>query len=427
MVKEAFRDVTQRPFRSVDGSVAVVTRDELARCGHWAAAFCDQRKDHRYYELVEDTICPDFEYRYVAVKDADGEIRAVQPFFVLDQDMLAGIDNGAVRRSVGVIRRLWPRFMRTRTLMLGCAAGEGHLDNTSMMPPHLNASLVAGAITQLARGMKASLIVLKEFPAEYRRTLDCFVAHGFTRVPSLPMVRLNIDYADFDDYMRRAVSTGTRSDLRRKFRAAERAAPIQMSVMTDITPIIDEVYPLYLQVVEHTKLRFEILTREYFCRIGRRMPDKVRFFVWRQSGRVIAFSLSMVQGDTISNEYLGLDYKVALDLHMYFYAFRDIVTWAIANNYKWCESSGSNYDPKWHLRFSLCPLDLYVRHTSRPANAMLRLMLPWLEPTRYDKTLPQFPNYHELWDHGLSPDLSSGPLPASVDVVSSQMEKKKVA
>jgi hypothetical protein len=24
-------------------------------------------------------------------------------------------------------------------------------------------------------------------------------------------------------------------------------------------------------------------------------------------------------------------------------------------------------------------------------------ILPWLEPTRYDKTLKQFANYHELW------------------------------
>jgi hypothetical protein len=28
----------------------------------------------------------------------------------------------------------------------------------------------------------------------------------------------------------------------------------------------------------------------------------------------------------------------------------------------------------------------------------MRIALPWLEPTRYDKTLKKFPNYVELWD-----------------------------
>ena len=44
------------------------------------------------------------------------------------------------------------------------------------------------------------------------------------------------------------------------------------------------------------------------------MPDKVRFFLWRQSGRVVAFTLCMIEGDAIYAEYIGLDYFVALDL-----------------------------------------------------------------------------------------------------------------
>jgi hypothetical protein len=50
------------------------------------------------------------------------------------------------------------------------------------------------------------------------------------------------------------------------------------------------------------------------------------------------------------------------------------------------------------LRFDLYPLDLYVRHTSAVLNTALKYLLPLLEPTRYDRTLRQFPNYSEL--HG---------------------------
>ena len=54
-------------------------------------------------------------------------------------------------------------------------------------------------------------------------------------------------------------------------------------------------------------------------------------------------------------------------------------------------------DPKRRLKCELMPLDLYVAHTSRVANFVLRRVLPWLEPTRNDKTLREFPNYHALW------------------------------
>ena len=36
-------------------------------------------------------------------------------------------------------------------------------------------------------------------------------------------------------------------------------------------------------------------------------------------------------------------------------------------------STGLNYDPKWHLRFQLYPLDFYVRHTSRILNMAFEL------------------------------------------------------
>jgi hypothetical protein len=127
------------------------------------------------------------------------------------------------------------------------------------------------------------------------------------------------------------------------------------------------------------------------------MPDKTRFFVWRQEGRIVAMTICMVHGETIHDEYIGLDYPLALDLHLYHLTFRDIVTWAISNGYKEYRSTGLNYDPKLHLRCRLEPLDLYVRHTSRTVQVPLRIALQWLEPTQYDKDLKRFSNYHELW------------------------------
>lgn len=379
------------------GSVEVILRDDLKHCRRWSCAFERERKDHRYYEIVEDTILQGFEYRYFAIKDTNGDVLSIQPFFILNQDLLLVVANSKIGKLIEFIRLTWPRFMRMRMLMVGCAAGEGQLDNGDVTQSDCQPQLLASAIVAHARNLRVSLIALKEFPAKYRGPLQCFLRCGFTRVPSLPMTKLNIEYASFDEYMNKALNSATRTKLRKKFRAATLAAPIEMSIVDDITPVIDSIYPLYLQVYERSKLHFEKLTKEYFCRLGRDMPDKVRFFVWRQNARVVAFTHCMIEDDAIYAEYIGLDYSVALDLHLYHYIFRDMITWAIANGYKWFRSSGLNYDPKLHLRHLLDPIDLYVRHISGTMNAIFKWVLPLIEPTRYDKTLQRFPNYGALW------------------------------
>src|SRR5258708_15383982 len=175
-------------------------------------------------------------------------------------------------------------------------------------------------------------------------------------MPSLPVTRLNIDYGSFDEYMSKGLSKATRKDLRRKFRDAAEADPIDLQVVSDVPPFVDEVYPLYLNVYNRSRLQFEKLTREYLCRLGQEIPDKVRFFIWRQKGRAVAFSLCMLQGDSIYDEYLGLDYDVALDLHLYFYTLRDIVIWSMKQGFNCYCSSALNYDPKPRLNFHLIPL-----------------------------------------------------------------------
>jgi predicted N-acyltransferase len=257
---------------------------------------------------------------------------------------------------------------------------------------------LACAIEKHAQVLGARLIVLKEFPNNYRGVLACFERRGFARIPSMPLTRLNIAYRSFDEYMQSALNSATRSKLRKKFKATADDMPIELQVSNDIEPVIDEVYPLYVSVYRRSKLHFEKLTKDYFCRLGQMMPERARFFVWRRNGKAVAFGECIVHGDTMYAEYLGLDYSVALQLHLYHYVFRDLVRWGMANGYKWFQSSGLNYDPKLHFRHRLKPVDLYVKHTSFIVNTVLRWILPLLEPTRYDKTLKKFPNYSELWD-----------------------------
>ena len=376
-------------------TVRIASREEVSRLPRWSRAFAGGRKDHRYYELVEDTLTDGFRYSYLMV-ESGGDVRAIQPCFIVDQDLLGGI-SGFAKRCFDAVRRVWPRFMRARTLMVGSSAGEGRLDAGDMLDTAL-AGALADALPQLAREQSCVMVVLKEFPARYRAALACLGAAKFTRIPSMPMTKLALPYKNFDDYVRSKLSATTRATLRRKLRVCARAQPpVTLEVMHDARGIADEIHPLYLNVFARSALQFEKLTKEFLSEIGARMPDRTRFFVWRQGECAVAFALCLVDGENVYYEYVGFDYAVALKLHLYYRVFQDIIEWAIANGYREFYSGSLNYDPKWHLRQSLAPIDLYVRHISAPINAVFRRLLPLLEPTRVDPILPNFENYKELW------------------------------
>ena len=375
------------------GTATILTRAEVQQHSAGPDAFASRCKDHRFYEIVEQTLENAFEHRYLVLADAAGEVRAIQPVFFVQQNLVEGIP--ALHAAVEGVRRLFPKFLTMRVLMVGCAAGEGHLGFYRAGDEEWTANALHGSLTTYARRAKASLVVLKDFSSAYRSTLRSFTAKGYARVPSMPMTRLRLQFRDFDDYLN-SLSKATRKDLRRKFRKAERAQPITCEVVTDITRDVDEIYRLYLQVHERSALKFERLTKDFFLSLGQSMPDRTRFFVWRQNGRIVAFSLCLVHNRTIYDEYLGLDYGVALDLHLYFYTLRDILRWAIAEGLEWYCSSPLNYEPKLHLRCELAPLDLYVMHTQPLLNPVFRRALRFLEPTRHDPVLQRYSNAHEL-------------------------------
>src|SRR5947207_6780215 len=195
----------------------------------------------------------------------------------------------------------------------------------------------------------------------------------------MPMTRLSLHYANWDEYFG-TLSKATRKDLRRKFRKTERAPKIEMEVVNDVTPLVDEIYPLYLAVHERSPLKFETLTKDYFRAVAQRMPERVRFFIWRQEGKIVAFSFCLVCDGAIYDECIGLDYSLALDLHLYFYTLRDLISWSLQQGLKYYYSNPLNYGPKLHLRCELLHLDLYVMHTSTVLHPLFRRLINYLHP-----------------------------------------------
>jgi hypothetical protein len=359
----------------------------------WKSGFDAEARDGRYYEVIEQTMPEKFDYRYLVLRNASTGQAVVQPFFFVAQDLTDGLP-GNIQKMIDRVQARFPRFLVMRLLMVGCAVGEGQL--ASSEPWAVEA--LHEALRAVARQERVGIIVFKDYPRRHREALRLLTDEAnYHRIPSMPSAKVDLgEYKDFDDYMQRRLSKVFRKNLRRKFRASAEIGLPEMSITNDVSDCIDDVYGLYKQTLSRAEFSFEVLTPDFFLKIGREMPDKVRYFIWRLDGKIVAFNFCLLHGGVLYDMDIGLDYSVALDLHLYFVTWRDIFTWAIKNGIATYYTTQLNYDPKLHLKLELAPLDLYVCHTSRLINPLFKVAVGFLQPARHHPILKEFPNAHEI-------------------------------
>ena len=375
-------------------SCEVFDRVDAVDPAFWRAQLPEGWKDERYYRTLEETFAGEFSQFFLVLRDGGGQARALQPLFFVEQDLTVSLAAG-----LRTVLRPLNRWLRLRLMMVGCIVGDGQI---GVPEPGDVPGVVASiheALERFARQQRVSIIVFKDFPAIYRAGLAPLTQRwGYTRLASLPAVSLRLDFGSYEEYVRERLGKSTRKSLRRKFREVDTLSePITLEVKTNVNEAEAEtLHALYERVALSGDMHFEVFDKEYFLKLGERMPDQTRFFIWRQAGKIVAFSFCTVHGDTLYDNDLGLDEDAAAALHLYHVTFRDIVRWALAHGLKRYCSSPFNYDPKLHLRMELVPLDLYVRHLSPVFNALVRRFAPLAAPTRLEPVLKEFPNADEL-------------------------------
>ena len=239
------------------GRAVVAARVPAGEAATWAQGLAHAANDHRYYELTHEALGHQFEHYYLLLQDRSGRTRAIQPFLIVDQDLATGLP-GPIRRLLEQVRGKFPATLYMRMLMVGCAAGEGHLvRDRETGGDRWVAQALRETLQPVARALKAGMIVFKDFPKVYRDSLTELDAGGYVRVPSMPGSRLDLAFTDFEHYLTAKLSKKTRKNLRLKYRQAAAGPKTELQVVADISPYIDEVFPLYLQVLRNraTSLR----------------------------------------------------------------------------------------------------------------------------------------------------------------------------
>ena len=374
-------------FNVTGGRVGVYRTSADIPSEIWRRVLSGHSKDHRYYAISAETLAGQFDHAYLVMRDIIGARLAVQPVFLVKQDILDGLP-ARVHALFAWPRRFFPRWLRLGMLVAGCSAGDGALDCKEPWA----VEMLIEALAVFARQSGVSVILLKDFPSLYRDDLKVLNAHGYRRIPSMPGCVIDFNFRTFEEYRSKILGR----NMRHKFNKIARMPPVSMQVVSDITPIATEIHALYMQTHQRSKMRFECLTPEFFTRIGQEMPECARFFLWRVDSRLAAFALCLVHDGTMHHLNIGFDYAVSLDQRLYYTTVKDLFEWCLAQGLKRYNTGQLNYHPKLHLRMKLSPLDLYSRHTSALINPLYKLALGFLQPVRHDPLIRQFPNATEL-------------------------------
>ncbi|MBF0485866.1 MAG: GNAT family N-acetyltransferase [Candidatus Omnitrophica bacterium] len=359
----------------------------------WDSVFPPIAESYHFFKTLEETCQEQFKTFYITLYEGP-RLACAAPCFVMDYPLDTTLDGG-LKSALNWLEAKLRKKINLRILICGCTAAEGRIGIADVNRKDIAQALLS-EMESLARKEKISLVAFKDFPDDYLPVFTPLLRQGLHRIPSYPAVALDIPYRSFEEYFA-TLSKATRKDLRRKFQKIENLPPVSFEVTNDIGSLLEEAYALYLNTLQKSDVQFERLTKEFFSVISKNMPQETRYFLWRVNGKLVAFDLCLVKGDTLVDEYIGMDYPLAYDYHLYYVTFRDIVNWCIQNNVTKYESGALNYDPKKRLDFRFVPHTIYMKHRNRIMNVFFGLLAEIIKPENFDPILKdiQKPKSHD--------------------------------
>ncbi len=336
--------------------------------GDWNKVFPEAGENYYFLKTLDESNLSQFSFYYILVYDKDTPVGAASCFimnFPLDITV-----TGRLKNVTSFFKKILPSILNPKILICGLPNGQGRIGIAA--DPAVVIRAIYDGMEEIARQEKAAVIVFKDFNLSYREALDKHLDAGFFRIASLPFTEMDISFASFDDYLE-TLSYISRSGLRRKFRKIGKEAKIGLEITGKLEEtVLDEAYALYLQTYERKEVGLEKVPVDFFRNISKNMPDETKFFLWRIDDSLVAFSYCLASGGRFIDYYLGFDYSVAYQYHLYFVRFRDQLNWCIENKIGKYEFGPTGYESKRRLGFKVVPLFNYVKNRNKFLNPVFK-------------------------------------------------------
>ncbi|MBF0618668.1 MAG: GNAT family N-acetyltransferase [Candidatus Omnitrophica bacterium] len=352
----------------------------------WHAVFPSIAESYGFFKTLDETLTGQFKPWYIMLYENSIPV-CLAPCFIMEYPLDTTLE-GKPKELLCWIQKKLNKNFTLKMLLCGCQAAEGRLGLSDMRRADI-ASALLHEMEALARKEKASLVAFKDFPDDYGPFFQTLSKRGLHKMESYPSVELHLPFTSFEEYFA-TLSKATRKDLRRKFQKVDALPKVSFDVAHSLKgALLDEAYPLYLNTLDKSDVQFERLSKEFFQCISDNLPKETVYFLWKLDGKLVAFDLCLIHNGILVDEYIGMDYSVALQYHLYYVTFRDMVRWCIANNVRVYESGALNYDPKRRLDFQFVPENIYLKHLNPFINPLFAPVCLLLKPDNFDPILKE--------------------------------------
>jgi len=357
----------------------IVRKIEELPIGDWNKVFPNVVENYYFFKTLDESNLSQFKFFYLLAYNKGVPIAATSCFimnFPLDIAV-----SGKLKWFTGLMNKFFHSLLNPRILICGLPMGQGRIGVAG--DPETAMKAVCKGMEQIADEEEVNIIAFKDFIAGDGVILDKFIGAGFVRIDSLPSTDMDINFSNFEQYLK-TLSSVSRSGIKRKFKEIDGKLKIDLEITGKLDDaVLSEVYALYLQTYDKQELGLEKLTVDFFRSVSKNMPDETKFFLWRIDKKLAAFAFCLVSGDYFIDYYLGFDYSIAFKYHLYFVRFRDILNWCIDHKIRKYEMGPTGYEPKRRLGFKLVPLSIYVKHRNKFVNPIFKIISHAVKPSNF--------------------------------------------
>jgi hypothetical protein len=298
-------------------------------------------KSFEFTNAVEKSKLEGTEFHYLVVFK-DNIIDSILPFYSykVKLEILAG---DSIKKITNLIRVIYPKFLQTKLFVIGSpiATCENHMsinyNNLSFKETIFN------LVVDKSKELKTSLIIVKEIPNSELKSFEGFFSKfkTFESLPNsfIPISRDNFPYPNM-----------LRKRYRQRFKSAIKksdADGYKWKFVTNYSPMIHEMYNLYLNVYEKSEYKFEKLTPSFFERVQKILPNQSFLLTCRNSfGNLICAELIMEGENELIPMYLGLDYTFTTNSTIYNNVIFRTILEAEKRNKNWVVLGQTSYKAK---------------------------------------------------------------------------------
>lgn len=231
---------------------------------------------------------------------------------------------------------------------------------------------------------KPSFILVKEFWPESFKDSDAIMKKDFREfsIDVNMSLNLNPEWHNFEDYL---------SSMRTKFRTRAKkvlsnseALIVKNFSESDIANHLTTINTLYSSVIENAYFKLGQLNADIFKSLKANLKNKFIFKGYFFKEKLIGFTTSFIQKNTIEAFHIGFDYSYKNTHNIYQRMLYDYVNLAITQRASQLNLGRTAETIKSCVGAKPVDMKLYIRHRNSVSNTLLKPFIEMVTPNEYE-------------------------------------------